>query len=411
MILVQNHLRQLSGNKIGYLIFICFCLAACSPKVGTNKLPQTATEKKEEQPVARPDKKFTEANIALLIPFNLSKARIASMTKAELEKSAMAIDFYQGFTLGIDSAASSGMNFHINVQDTRDNTTQVTSLIRSGQLSLSNLIVGPVFPDGIKFMTNYSITNNIPVVSPLAATNPDEFSNPNLISVVNNIHLHAAKIGDYITSVYDPSKTVVVLISTKKPDDELLGAPLRTYFQQGRGNRFTFEEYGSVFTMEMKMVPGKQYLVMVASSDRQFVMPTLDKLAKMKNNGSQLLLFGHPNWVKQEYNTDKLQALRTKVTSSYWVDYKSKAAIAFVRKYRTTYHFEPGEYAFKGFDIGFYFGKLLSEHGAGFMKHLKQEKYKGLHNSFDFIRDEKAGYINISLSLLEYKNYALNPVE
>jgi len=161
----------------------------------------------------------------------------------------------------------------------------------------------------------------------------------------------------------------------------------------------------------MKMVPGKQYLVMVASSDRQFVMPTLDKLAKMKNNGSQLLLFGHPNWVKQEYNTDKLQALRTKVTSSYWVDYKSKAAIAFVRKYRTTYHFEPGEYAFKGFDIGFYFGKLLSEHGAGFMKHLKQEKYKGLHNSFDFIRDEKAGYINISLSLLEYKNYALNPVE
>jgi ABC-type branched-subunit amino acid transport system substrate-binding protein len=411
MILVQNHLRQLSGNKIGYLIFICSCLAACSPKVGTNKLPQTTIEKKAEQPIAQPDKKFTEANIALLIPFKLNKARIATMSKAEAEKSAMAIDFYQGFTMGIDSAASSGMNFHVNVQDTRDNSTQITSLIRSGQLSLSHLIVGPVFPDGIKFMSNYSIANNIPVVSPLAATNPEEFNNPNLISVVNNIYLHAAKMGDYVIKTYDPAKTVVVLISTKKPDDELLGAPLRTYFLQGKGNRFAFEEYSSVFTMEMKMVPGKQYLVMVASADKQFVIPTIDKLAKMKSNGSKLELFGHPNWIKQDYNTDKLQALRTKVTSSYTVDYKSQAVISFVRKYRAAYHFEPGEYAFKGFDIGFYFGKMLAEHGAGFVKHLKHEKYKGLHNSFEFTKDDKAGYINTNLSLLVYKNYALNPIE
>jgi len=411
MILVQNHLRQLSGNKIGYLIFICFFLAACSPRVGTNKLPKSATEKKEEKPVAQPDKKITEANISLLIPFNLNKSKIGSMSKAEMEKSAMAIDFYQGFTLGIDSAASTGMNFHVNVLDTRDNSIQITSLINSGRLSSSHLIVGPVFPDGIKFMTNYSIANNIPVVSPLAATNPDEFNNPNLISIVNNIQLHAARIGEYIVKSYDPSKTTIVLISTKKSDDEVLGAPLRTFFQQGKGNRFTFEEYSSVYTMEMKMIPGKQYLVLVSSSDKQFVMPTLDKLAKMKNNGSQVELFGHPNWIKQDYNTDKLQALHTRITSSYTVDYKSRDVISFVKKYRKAYNFEPGEYAFKGFDIGFYFGKMLAEHGAGYVKYLRQEKYKGLHNSFEFIRDQKVGYFNTSLSLLEYKNYALNPVE
>lgn len=411
MILVQNHLQQLSGSKIGYLIFICFCLAACSPKVGTNKLPKTATEKVVEKPAAQPDKKITEAKISLLIPFNLNKANIRSISKAEMEKSAMAIDFYQGFTMGIDSAASTGMNFHVNVLDTRDNTVQITSLIKSGQLSGSNLIVGPVFPEGIKFMTNFSIANSIPVVSPLAASNPDEFNNPNLISIVNNIQLHAVKMGDYIVKSYDPSKTVVVLISTRKSDDEILGAPLRNYFQQGKGNRFTFEEYSSVFTMEMKMVPGKQYLVLVASSNRKFVMPTLDKLAKMKNNGSQITLFGHPNWIKQDYNTDRLQALNTKITSSYSVDYKSRDVIAFVKAYRKAYNFEPGEYAFKGFDIGFYFGKMLAEHGAGYVKYLRHEKYKGLQNSFEFIKDDKVGYINTSLSLLEYKNYALNQVE
>ena len=275
------------------------------------------------------------------------------------------------------------------------------------QYLVDNIKLDPYFAEFFQ----WSLANNIPVVSPLAATNPDEFNNPNLISIVNNIQLHAARIGEYIVKSYDPSKTTIVLISTKKSDDEVLGAPLRTFFQQGKGNRFTFEEYSSVYTMEMKMIPGKQYLVLVSSSDKQFVMPTLDKLAKMKNNGSQVELFGHPNWIKQDYNTDKLQALHTRITSSYTVDYKSRDVISFVKKYRKAYNFEPGEYAFKGFDIGFYFGKMLAEHGAGYVKYLRQEKYKGLHNSFEFIRDQKVGYFNTSLSLLEYKNYALNPVE
>ncbi|MBB6500572.1 ABC transporter substrate-binding protein [Pedobacter cryoconitis] len=411
MILVQNHLQRLSGNRFWYLIFICFCLAACSPKTRTNKLPKKDTGKKEEKKEAVPEKKFTEANISLLIPFNLNNARIKSGSKAELEKSAMAIDFYQGFKMGVDSAASAGMNFRVKVLDTRDNNVQITSLLKSGQLTGSNLIVGPIFPDGVKFITNYSIANNIPVVSPLAASHPDEFNNPNLISVVNNIDLHAGKIGDYIRREYNPGKTVVVLINPKKPGDEILGSPLREYFQQGKGTSYTFQEFASVFTMETKMVPGKQYVVLISSSDRTFVVASLDKLAKMQKSGNQIDLFGHPNWNKQNYNTEKLQQLHTRITSSYWVDYKNRDVIRFVKQYRHQNKFEPTEYSFKGFDIGFFFGKLFAQYGAGYLKHLTTERYDGLENSFRFVKDEKLGYINTSLYLLEYKNYELNPIE
>lgn len=159
------------------------------------------------------------------------------------------------------------------------------------------------------------------------------------------------------------------------------------------------------------MVAGKKYVVLLSSTDWQFVTPTLDKLVKIKNNGGRIDLFGHPNWIKQDYNTDKLQALNTKITSSYLVDYKSVPVISFVRKYRLAYNFEPGEYSFKGFDVGYYFGKLLAEHGANYLKYISKEKYKGLHNSFSFINGGNVGYLNTSMFLLEYKNYALNPVE
>ena len=410
MILVPNRRQPLSGNKRWFLIMFCSCLAACSPKTRTVYHPKKDEGKKQETAEVKTEKKITEANIALLVPFNLSAAKIKSGSKAEIEKSAMAIDFYQGFRMGIDSAAAGGMNFHLNVLDTRDDNSHISTLIRSGQLSASNLIVGPVFPEGMKAITGYAIANHIPIVSPLAATHPAEFNNPNLISIVNNIDLHAAKIGSYIARVYDPAQTVVVLISTRKSDDELLAVPLRAYFSTVN-NKYTFQEFSSVFTMELNMVPGKKYLVLLSSTERQFVVATIDKLVKLKHSGVDIELFGHPNWPKQNYSTEKLQLLQTKVTSSYKVDYKNQAVIGFIRKYRSLNSFEPGEYAFKGFDIGFYFGKLLSEHGAGYLKYLTEERYRGLQNSMSFKKDNQLGYINTSLFLLQYKNYALIPLE
>ena len=159
------------------------------------------------------------------------------------------------------------------------------------------------------------------------------------------------------------------------------------------------------------MVKGKKYVVLISSSERSFVVATLNKMVKMKKAGLVVDLFGHPNWIKQNYGTDKLQALNTFITSSYKVDYKSAAVIGFVRKYRKIYGFEPDEYSFKGFDTGFYFAKLLAKYGVNYTNYLTKETYKGLHNSFSFVYDERNGYINTSLMLLKYRDYALHIVQ
>jgi len=386
-------------------------LISCSPKVITTTTKKPEPVKSVEKKVDKPISKFSQANIALLIPFRLNEINLKTATKAEVEKSSMAIDFYQGFKIGIDSAATMGLNFKINVYDTRDNNTQVAGLIQNGGLNTANLIIGPVFPQGLKYIKNYSVDREIPVVNPLAATHPNEFDNPNLISIVNNIQLHSNKLGDFISKSYNPANCIIVLINPKRPDDEIMAGPLRTYFANSK-KQFLLQEYGSVFSMETKLVKGKKYVVVVTSSDRNFVIPTLDKLVKLKNAGIlNLDLYGHPDWIKQNYNIDKLQALHATVTSSYKVDYTSNAVNEFIKKYRSEFHFEPGEYAFKGFDIGFYFATLLSRHGKDYLKYLTQEKYNGLHNQFLFIHDEKLGYINTSLMLLRYENFALNIIE
>ena len=412
MISVQNHQQLLSGNKYWIIVCLIGLFASCSPKVvpPVNKpVKEVKKEAKEEKVV----KKFTEAGISLLVPFKLNQLDLNTANKAQLERADMAIDFYQGVKLGIDSAATFGLNFKLNVFDTKDENSQLSTLFKKEGLKNSNLIIGPVFPDGVKYITNYAIENDVAVVSPLAASKPSDFNNPKLISIVNNIDQHAIKIADYIAHHYQSNTAIVVLINPKKSADEQFAAPLRDRFKQNHPS-FVVQEFTSAYAFETRMIKGKKYALVICSSETGFVTPSIDKLFKLKNlktGGYDISLFGHPNWLKQNYNVDQLQDLNTIVSTSYRVDYKSAAVVNFIKKYRSEFNFEPSEYSFKGFDIGFYFGRLLAKHGEKYLDYLTKEKYKGLHNSFDFGFDPRYGYFNKELMLLQYKNLTLNLVD
>ena len=401
-------------KKISFYIIVAavYVFVGCSPKV-TKTVTKPAKNNEVAEKVEKPTKKFTEADISLLIPFKLNQINLKTATKAQVERTDMAIDFYQGVKLGIDSAAATGLNFKLNVFDTKDENAQISSLFAKDALKNSNLIIGPVFPDGLKYVTNFAVTNDLAVVSPLAASKPSDFNNPKLISIVNNINQHAEKVADYIAKKYQSSNSIVVLINPRKTADEQFASPIRARFQQQYPD-FIVQEFTSTYIFETKMIKNKRYAVVICSDDASFVKPSIDKLYKLKNlrtGGYDLNLFGHPTWVKQTYNLDQLQNLNTIVSTSYKIDYKSTAVINFIKKYRAQFKFEPSEYSFKGFDIGFYFGKMLSKHGVDYLDFITKEKYKGLHNSFEFAYNSQYGYYNTELMLLQYRNLNLNLVD
>ncbi|MFN0254279.1 ABC transporter substrate-binding protein [Pedobacter ureilyticus] len=406
MTLVRNRQQLLSGNKLLGLLALIAVLASCSPKI--TKPVATAPAKPVEQ---KPAAKFIQGNISVFIPFQLNKFNLKTVSKAQIGKADMALDFYQGLMLGIDSAANEGLSFKVNVFDSRDDNSQLAALSKREAVKASNLMIGPIFPAGIKYMTTFSEVNKMPMVSPLAASKPSDFNNPNLISVVNNIEQHGVKVADYIAKQYKADQGIVVLINTKKSSDEAFAAPIRKRFA-AKYPSFVVQEFSSTYVLETKMQKGKKYAVVMCSDDAAFVAPSLTKLHRLKNtSGYPVQVFGHPNWAKQTYNIDQLQNLQTVLSSSYYVDYKSKPVIEFIKTYRAKYEFEPTEYAFKGFDVGFYFGKLMAKHGVNYLDFLVKENYKGLHNDFDFGYDAEYGFYNQHLKMLQYKNTSLVQVD
>ncbi len=404
MILVQNHLQQLNGNRLIILVLLLL-FASCSPKVRpviTDSQPKQ--ESTEEIAVSKDINRNGPAKVALLLPFKAKTANLS--TPSGLENASMAIEFYQGFITAVNLTAEKGRNFEINVIDSESSSANMALLLKNTAVKEADLIVGPVFPENIK---NVELGNKH-FISPLAATDPDEFKNKHLISLVPNIKLHADKITKYVNKAYTAANLQIVLLHGTASDQNF-GLRLRNNLNSASG-KHEFVEYTSINEFEKKIQKDKRYVVLVSSFDKNVVNQTIDKLVALKKRYSLALdVFGHPNWLKQTYTVEKLQALNVALTSSYYVNYKDTHVIDFVKKYRETYNFEPTEFTFKGYDTGLYFSKLLAEHGSNYYKYLEDNKYQGLQNQFNFEVDPQLGYMNTETVILRYKNFQLLPVE
>lgn len=416
MILVPNRLQLLNGNRgLAVIAGLLLFLTACSPKVAPVKPePEARTPEVEKKEEKKPVVRERDHSIALLLPFELDNINPRTAGQKEIDRSAFAIDFYQGFKLALDSlAAKSGHNYKLQVLDTRDQEARVVSLARMASVRQNDLFVGPVFPSDIRLFSGSSDPDSaILQVSPLAASPPSDFKYPYLVTVNNSIDQHSRKIADFISRKYRPEMVNIILVNTRKTEDEKFAAPLRKYLDELGKGKFPVTERPNAIGLQTYIKAGKNNLVIITSSDRAFILPTLDRLQKIRGEGYELEVFGHPNWIKAGFlDGSKMQELKTKLSASYFVNYKAENVKRFVARYRREYSFEPSEYSFKGFDTGYFFGHLLEKHGKAYVKHLVNEKYKGLHNSFHFYHDPELGYINDELMILTYRSLELQPVE
>lgn len=416
MISVQNRRQLLSGSKRLVCLVALLIMASCSSKLFQPKPDEKPeSSKPETREKAEPDAKPNERNvnsIALLLPFRLNRIDAETASQKAMAQTSLAIDFYQGFKLALDSVAAGEGNFKLNVFDSQDNDTRVISLARK-QTAGNNLIVGPVFPDGIAAFSKSANLNGHLLVSPLAAAPPSQFNNPNLVTITNPISQHGTKIATYIRQSYPPASTNIILINTRKTEDEKLAAPIRSYFKQPGASKFMVAEMPNAIGIEAKLSATKTNVIIITSAERPFVIAVTDKLYALSNrNNFKTDVFGHPNWARiKNLSIDKLQWLNTRITSSYTVDYGSDRVKKFVAGYRDKFQLEPSEYAFKGFDTGYYFARLMARYGDNYVKHITDGQYEGLHNTFRFVNEPKSGYLNTGLNILQYRGYELQVVK
>lgn len=414
MISVLSHRQLLNGSKFLAILLICFS-AACSKKVVPPvKRPDVPGElPKKEQP-AKVELKPRTNSIGLILPFYTNEVNAKAVTQRNVAKAEIALEFYQGFKLALDSLAKKEEDFlfRLEVFDAWDDETRTANLARAESVLNNDLLIGPIYPDGIRVFSELSKLKGKVMVSPLAASPPTQFNNAALVSLTGSIDQHGTRIAEYINKHYNPDRVNLVMINTLSSDDLRFVNPMKKELATLSGNKFKIHEVNNTQGIEKSLSRTKTNVLIVASDEHEFVMPTVNRLYKLKaEHGYAIHLFGHPNWSRLKIDITQLQALDTRITSSFKVDYDSRAVKDFVSRYRSMYWADPSEYAFKGFDTGYYFGSLLGKYGKDYTQYLGSTAYNGLHNDFQFTYDGQTGFRNNHLMVLQYKGYELKPVK
>ncbi|WP_295767242.1 ABC transporter substrate-binding protein [uncultured Mucilaginibacter sp.] len=421
----QNHPLPLSGNKFKLWLLALILISACSPKVqpvGRTRPSQPSTSTvpaKDKKTPASTDKTAVKpqaakvSSFALLLPFSLDNLNsVKGYSAAQLKSANIAVDYYQGFRLALDSLTAQGYNYKLQVFDTKDDAGATHGLSLNPAVNSSNLIVGPVFPQGIKTFIGKPQKLKRPLLSPLAPAAPEEFADGNLITVNPPLEYHAVAAARFVKSRIKPVK--IFILSSGYSDDKKFASPFKMAIDTLSKRKiqvvYTTISKGNLTPLKPHLNNKVENVFIVPSVNQQFLSVTLRSLDTLSRK-YPVTVIGHPSWEKLSFlKADILQRIKAHITSAERLNYRAAATVHFIRAYRKAYNSEPSSYAYKGFDQAMYFGTVMAQEGNE-LDHLDKHRYKALHNEFNFIKRPGLGWINTHVGIYKYANFELKQVE
>ncbi|MCK6649751.1 MAG: LysM peptidoglycan-binding domain-containing protein, partial [Bacteroidia bacterium] len=137
-----------------------------------------------------------EYNIAFFLPFHADESNaieIEKLVKGEehfSNKTKVALEFYEGAKLAIDSLKKEKLNAKIFVYDVDDkDSLGVLNLLKKPELASMDLIIGPLYGSSFMPVAKFAKENEIPIVSPFTQVNKILFENPYVCKVSPSVTL------------------------------------------------------------------------------------------------------------------------------------------------------------------------------------------------------------------------------
>jgi len=330
------------------------------------------------------------------------------------------LEMYEGILLAADTLRSLGLDINMYVYDIKEDTIEVTNLIRSGRLDRMDLIIGPVHSRNLSIVAGYARTLGIPVVSPVQLLNNSVLiDNPTLFvansSLVVAQNAIARKIGDYY-------KDNIILIHTDTLNNDIFTMPFKykiLYELMSRNPLGDLKFHELVFrnksaagfdpesTLSHLLSDSAANIVVIASEDAPVMSEAVQEVYNLSRK-YEITAFGYPEMrLLKNIDPKFLFDLGLMIYSPYWIDYSRPEVKQFCSDFLTKFHTQPSEmsYAWEGYDVAYYFLSGLAIHGRGFIEHPEIHNPDLLYTEFDFRRSSASdGFENQKLFLIRYTN-------
>jgi LysM repeat protein len=363
-------------------------------------------------------------NIAFLLPFELhlndSLVKSLMAGKELFVLTEIALEYYRGARIAIDSLEKMGLNAEIYVFDVGEDVVDAREIMRRPEMRKMHMIFGPMHKGSLGVVSDESKKAGTYLVSPNTFTNEVFADNPYLFRAAASRETMLRYLANF-TAIQHTSENVL-MVNSEKPNDWPYRKLFKGYYNEAMGT------YPNTFSDSIRSVTKEQFLgekaakwlrkdvkniLIVPSNELAFVSDFLTRISSLDSE-YEIQVYGLDQWIRY----DNIEAayknrFKLRLVVPGFVNYEEPHVIEYLSEFRERYHMEPSRwgYGFLGYDLTMYFGKALLEHGLGFPRTAGDEDMIGTYTNYRFGKSSTGqDFENKSVYILEYDAYDLKRI-
>ncbi|MCW3082910.1 MAG: hypothetical protein JWP12_276 [Bacteroidetes bacterium] len=357
-------------------------------------------------------------NIAFFLPFHVNEANEMDLDKlvhGDIQfsnKTEVALQFYEGALLAIDSLKKLHFNAKVYVYDIDDSDSlNMLNILKKPELATMDLMIGPLYGYSFIPFSKYAKEHQIAIVSPFTQVNKILFNNPYVCKVASSTTLQIEQLAHYVVDTFHTQN--IILVNSGMAKDAGLyntfkATANKSLLEKGHSAADSVKEVVGLSGVQSMLSATKTNIVILPSNNQSYVTEFIGKLNNMKEK-HDIILCGLQNWTSYDnLDLEYLNNLSLRIPANNFVDYENAQSKQFIKNYRDKYKTEPENYSYQGFDITYYFMAALQNNGSGFLKTLSENKQQCMMTNFSFAQfPPDSGFENRFVYILKYQDYKL----
>jgi hypothetical protein len=387
-------------------------------------------------------------NVAVLFPFMLEDINPNNLRRSNQ----FILDIYEGIKIGINSLREKGIIINLYAFDTKKDAYTTRELIDSGELDGMDLLIGPLYPETVKLVSDFSLKKRINMFNPLSSNSDLIENNPFCFLLKPTYENLAYAAADFIKKNHrnknamifyedDPRDSLMAFTYKASIEEDSFNVVLtqkitgldtisvyNTLTQKFRFDELDLSEEDSLRMIERydlydyferlsrvssydelrKIRPLELFVIPPDSIGHIFVATNKEVIAAssisgMETRGDSITLIGYEEWLDyKSLSLNQMELLDVKFIAPGYISNTNPHLQDVYQKILHTINKSPNKYHYLGYELINFVGKMLYEHGIYFQVGLyDQEVYPGiLYQGFDYSR----GNDNQLIPIIEFED-------
>ncbi|MES2139443.1 MAG: LysM peptidoglycan-binding domain-containing protein [Bacteroidota bacterium] len=359
-----------------------------------------------------------EYNVAFFLPFHANEANeidIESIIKGDAQlpnKSTIALQFYEGALLAIDSLKKQKLNAKIFVYDIDDqDSLNILNILKRPELKKMNLMIGPLYGSSFMPVAKFAKEHSIPIVSPFTQINKVLFDNLYVCKVLPSNAMQVEQMAHFVIDTFQ--KQNIILVNNGNPKEVSFynvfkNIANKALIKAGYKTADSLKEIKSSAAIESMLNSSKLNVIVLPSNNQSYVTEFISKLNPLVDK-HKIVLIGLQSWINYDnLDFDYLNKLAVHIPSNNYIDYQNPVTRNFINTYYERFKTDPELYSYQGYDIAYYFISSLQKYGTGFLNNIVEYKYQGIETNFNFMQyPMDSGFENKFVYILKYQDNKL----